>query len=31
MFINREIGRNMFIEIDLRAKNVCKKEGNNVF
>ena len=28
MFINREIDRNM-LEIDLRAKNVCKKEGDN--
>ena len=28
MFINREIDRNM-IEIDLSAKKVCKKEGDN--
>ena len=29
MFINREIDKNMFIEIDLSAKKVCKKEGDN--
>ena len=28
MFINREIDRDM-LEIDLRAKKVCKKEGDN--
>ena len=29
MFINRKIDRNIFIEIDLSAKKVCKKEGDN--
>ena len=28
MFINREIDRNMFIEIDLSVKKVCKKGAN---
>ena len=29
MFINREIDRNMFIEIDLNVKKVCKKVVND--
>ena len=29
MFISREIYRNMFIEIDISVKKVCKKEGAN--
>ena len=29
MFMNRKIDRNIFIEIDLSAKKICKKEGDN--
>ena len=29
MLINREIDRNMFIEIDLNVKKVCKKVVND--